>query len=239
MPQCAASVSSRRLSAAEVEPAGQLDGAHDGVDRQFGADQLGLGGQERVVEADVVGDQGAARAARSIRSPTMSANVGWPASISAVRPCTWVGPGSTPGFSRLERLRSTLPSSPTRQRRDADDARLPRTESGRLDVDDRPARAGLGWPAGPRCGSHVRGWHGAPDKPRAASAACRRRVGPLLDCRGWSPLRGRIALAAGSAARWASRVTGRGAGAMIGGLVAMTLDKSILRQLGRAVAPSS
>ncbi|HKV22632.1 MAG TPA: MurT ligase domain-containing protein [Mycobacterium sp.] len=44
--------------------------------------------------------------------------------------------------------------------------------------------------------------------------------------------RGRIALAAGSAARWSSRVTGRGAGAMIGGLVSMTLDKSILRQLG-------
>ncbi|MDO3638479.1 Mur ligase family protein, partial [Mycolicibacterium arseniciresistens] len=46
--------------------------------------------------------------------------------------------------------------------------------------------------------------------------------------------RGRIALGAGSAARWASRVTGRGAGAMIGGLVAMTLDRSILRQLGQA-----
>jgi lipid II isoglutaminyl synthase (glutamine-hydrolysing) len=45
--------------------------------------------------------------------------------------------------------------------------------------------------------------------------------------------RGRAALAAGSAARWASRATGRGAGAMIGGLVAMNLDKSILGQLGR------
>lgn len=44
--------------------------------------------------------------------------------------------------------------------------------------------------------------------------------------------RGRAALAAGAAARWASRVTGRGAGAMIGGLVAMTLDQSILHQLG-------
>ncbi|TFV54671.1 Mur ligase family protein [Mycobacterium sp. PS03-16] len=44
--------------------------------------------------------------------------------------------------------------------------------------------------------------------------------------------RGRLALAAGSGARWASRLTGRGAGAMIGGLVAMTLDRSILRQLG-------
>jgi UDP-N-acetylmuramyl tripeptide synthase len=45
-------------------------------------------------------------------------------------------------------------------------------------------------------------------------------------------LRGRSALALGSAARWASRVTGRGAGAMIGGLVAMTLDPSVLQQLG-------
>lgn len=45
--------------------------------------------------------------------------------------------------------------------------------------------------------------------------------------------RGRVALAAGAAARWASRVTGRGAGAMIGGLVAMTLDRSILGQLGQ------
>ncbi|MGK2879588.1 MAG: MurT ligase domain-containing protein [Mycobacterium sp.] len=44
--------------------------------------------------------------------------------------------------------------------------------------------------------------------------------------------RGRLALAAGSGARWASRVTGRGAGAMIGGLVSMTLDRSILHQLG-------
>src|SRR6201991_3462708 len=44
--------------------------------------------------------------------------------------------------------------------------------------------------------------------------------------------RGRIALAAGASARWASRVTGRGAGAMIGGLVALALDKSVLGQLG-------
>ncbi|BBY45243.1 Mur ligase family protein [Mycolicibacterium celeriflavum] len=45
--------------------------------------------------------------------------------------------------------------------------------------------------------------------------------------------RGRVALATGSAARWASRVTGRGAGAMIGGLVALALDKSLLCQLGQ------
>jgi UDP-N-acetylmuramyl tripeptide synthase len=44
--------------------------------------------------------------------------------------------------------------------------------------------------------------------------------------------RGRVALAAGATARWASRVTGRGAGAMIGGLIAMALDKTMLHQLG-------
>ncbi len=44
--------------------------------------------------------------------------------------------------------------------------------------------------------------------------------------------RARLALGAGAGARWASRITGRGAGAMIGGLVAMTLDRSVLRQLG-------
>jgi UDP-N-acetylmuramyl tripeptide synthase len=44
--------------------------------------------------------------------------------------------------------------------------------------------------------------------------------------------RGHAALGAGAAARWASRLTGRGAGAMIGGLVAMKLDPSILSQLG-------
>ncbi|MDM2034787.1 Mur ligase family protein, partial [Mycobacteroides abscessus] len=45
--------------------------------------------------------------------------------------------------------------------------------------------------------------------------------------------RGRIALAAGSAARWASRISGRGAGSMIGGLIALKLDGSVLAQLGR------
>lgn len=45
-------------------------------------------------------------------------------------------------------------------------------------------------------------------------------------------MRGRLALSAGACVRWASRVTGRGAGSMIGGLVAMTLDRSLLGQLG-------
>src|ERR1044072_6437875 len=49
---------------------------------------------------------------------------------------------------------------------------------------------------------------------------------------GMVTIRGRVALRAGAGSRWASRVTGRGAGAVIGGLGSMTLDKSILRQLG-------
>src|SRR6201988_4041026 len=44
--------------------------------------------------------------------------------------------------------------------------------------------------------------------------------------------RARAALAAGATARGAARGARRGAGAMIGGLVAMTLDRSLLRQLG-------
>jgi lipid II isoglutaminyl synthase (glutamine-hydrolysing) len=62
----------------------------------------------------------------------------------------------------------------------------------------------------------------------AGGAACRAPKMPVM-----VTARGRVALAAGAAARWSSRVTGRGAGAMIGGLVAMTLDRSILGQLGR------
>src|ERR1044072_3131467 len=45
---------------------------------------------------------------------------------------------------------------------------------------------------------------------------------------GMVTIRGRAALTAGAGARWASRVTGRGAGAMIGGLGAVTLDKTLV-----------
>src|SRR3954466_15393743 len=71
-----------------------------------------------------------------------------------------------------------------------------------------------------------RGWHGSPTSPDRWTA-CR-----LPKMPGMVTTRGRVALAAGTGARWASRVTGRGAGAMIGGLVALALDKSVLRQLG-------
>lgn len=51
-------------------------------------------------------------------------------------------------------------------------------------------------------------------------------------------LRGRVATAVGSAATWASRVSGRGSGGMIGGLVSLALDPTLMEQLaaGRRVA---
>ncbi len=44
--------------------------------------------------------------------------------------------------------------------------------------------------------------------------------------------RGRVAMRLASAAAWASRKSGRGKGAMIGGLIALQVDRSIMGQLG-------
>ena len=44
--------------------------------------------------------------------------------------------------------------------------------------------------------------------------------------------RGRVAVAVSRLATWASRVSGRGSGGMIGGLVALKLDPDLMRQLG-------
>ncbi len=46
-------------------------------------------------------------------------------------------------------------------------------------------------------------------------------------------LRSRLACAAADAATWASRKTGRGAGGMIGGLIANAIDPNLLQQLGQ------
>ncbi|BAD55144.1 DUF1727 domain-containing protein [Nocardia farcinica] len=46
-------------------------------------------------------------------------------------------------------------------------------------------------------------------------------------------IRGRIALRAAAAASWASRRAGRGNGSMIGGLIALKIDPTIMTQLGR------
>ncbi|WP_280197606.1 MurT ligase domain-containing protein [Nocardia cyriacigeorgica] len=46
-------------------------------------------------------------------------------------------------------------------------------------------------------------------------------------------MRGRIALRAAAAASWASQKAGRGKGSMIGGLIALKIDPTIMDQLGR------
>ena len=119
-----------------------------------------------------------------------------------------------------------------RQRRDADDACLPRTETRRLDVDDRPSPHRRRWRSAggdPRRLAHVSRMTRCARQARTGNAACRPPTFALLDCRGWLPpegrsaatresrcggqersdrgisARGRVALGAGSAARWASR----------------------------------
>ena len=84
----------------KVEQVGEFEGAQDRRDGQIGAAAVGFGGQERVVEGGVVGDQDAVAQQRRQLS-AMSAYRGWPASMAGVRPWMSVGPGSTPGSSSL------------------------------------------------------------------------------------------------------------------------------------------
>lgn len=44
---------------AKLQPAGQLDRAHDEVNREFGLGDLGLRSEKRIVERDIVRDQSA------------------------------------------------------------------------------------------------------------------------------------------------------------------------------------
>src|SRR5271154_5324613 len=180
----------------------------------------------------------------------------------------WVGPGSTPGLSRLTTDCSTCPSASS-----ASTARLiTRALPGRKpevstsmtaqpasgSVDGRPqgivvelSRINAGFhvelTSPGRCASCrtaelMRPTRCARESAELAIAPppmrptrCARESAELaiaLKLFRVITARARLALAAGAGAQWASRVTGRGAGAMIGGLVAMTLDRSILRQLG-------
>lgn len=52
-------VNTRTSSNASCGPAGQLDRAHDEVNREFGLGDLGLRSEKRIVERDIVRDQSA------------------------------------------------------------------------------------------------------------------------------------------------------------------------------------
>ena len=239
MPQCAASVSSRRLS---VPSSSRRASSTVHITVSIGSsavDQLGLGGQEGVVEADVVGHQRAApqqldQVADDVGEPRLALQ------HLGGQPVHMGGPRVDAGIEQAVDAALDVAVVAEGQRGDADDAGLPGPEAGRLDVDDGPACAGFGCRPAPECGSQFEDRTAARQSLVAlARPSDRPRASGTLNCRGWSPLVDVSRLRPGAAARWASRVTGRGAGAMIGGLVAMTLDKSILRQLGRAGAPSS
>src|SRR5271156_449036 len=180
----------------------------------------------------------------------------------------WVGPGSTPGLSRLTTDCSTCPSassaSTARLMTRALPGRKPEVSTSMTaqpasgSVDGRPhgivvevSRMNAGFhvelTSPGRCASCrtaelMRATRCTRESAELAIAPppmrptrCTRESAELAIALKLSRVitaRGRLALAAGAGARWASRVTGRGAGAMIGGLVAMTLDRSILRQLG-------
>lgn len=97
---------------AQGQPPGQLDRAHHAVDRQFRANQLGFGRQEAVVEAHVVGHQGAAP--QDVTHLVDDVAEGRLALQHLGRQSVHMGgPGIDPGFSKVATLRSTLPSSPT------------------------------------------------------------------------------------------------------------------------------
>ena len=142
-PQCAAKRLEPQVLDAEVEAAGQFDGAHHGVDGQLGADELGLRGQERVVEAHVVRHQRAAPQ-HPVQFADDLAERGLPLEHLRGQAVHVRGPGIDAGVEQGGEAALDVAVVAERQRRDADDACLPRVETRRLDVDDRPARAGLG-----------------------------------------------------------------------------------------------
>ena len=164
-----------QVLAAEVEPAGQLDRAHHGVDRQLHLGQFGLGGQERVVEADVVGHQGAsAQHVDQVGSDVGEARLARRASRRSGRAHGWarVDTGIQQGGDAALDVAVVTEG----QCGDADDAGLPRPEAGRLDVDDSPARAGFGCRPAPGV-AHIVRMARRSDIPSGRSAGDRRVSG--------------------------------------------------------------
>ncbi len=161
---------------AEVESAREFDRAHGGVDRQFGADQLGLGGQEGVIERHVVGHQGAA----SEHTDEFVDDVGerrLARQHVGRQPVHVRRPGIDTGIEQAGEAALDVAVVAHRQSSDADDACLPRAETRRLDVDDRPACTGCGgWPT-PGV-AHVSRMARCADKPGPATPRVAHRLLP-------------------------------------------------------------
>ena len=127
---------------AQFQPAGQLHRAHDAIDRQRDTGQLGLRGQEAVVEGNVVRDQRApAHELDDVADDLAELRLilehlgGQPVNV-----------GGTGIHARIEQAHHGLLDVPLGvecEHRQADDASAARPEAGGLDVDDGPTRIGL------------------------------------------------------------------------------------------------
>ena len=142
-----APVPSQRLQAqvlgVQLEPTRQLHGAHHRVGRQLGPNHFGLGGQEGVVEAHVVGDE-CATAQKFPEGADDVAEARLALEHLGGQAVHMGGPGVDARVEQAVQRLFDVAVVTERQRRDADDAGLPGAEAGCLDVDDDPARPGFG-----------------------------------------------------------------------------------------------
>ena len=162
---------------AQVQPPGQLDGAHDGVDGQFGFGDLGLRGQERVVERDVVRHQRAA----AQQLDHVTDDVGELRLVFEHRGGQAVHVGGTRVHAGIEQADHGLLDSTVgveAQCGEADDPGLTWPEARGLDVDDGPAPVRLAGRPAPGLRFHGvmglmdSGWHVGPTSP-GRCASCR------------------------------------------------------------------
>ncbi|CAG6998989.1 hypothetical protein PICSAR14_03200 [Mycobacterium avium subsp. paratuberculosis] len=161
---------------AQVQPPGQLDRAHHGVDGKFDAGEFGLGGEEGVVEGHVVGDQGAAaqhldHVARDVGELRLVFQHGGGQAVHV---------GGARIHARVEQAHHRLldlAAGVQPEHRKADDASLTRAKARGLDVDDGPSRVRLAGRTTPAHRAHALRMARATD----ITGVPRRRVGVRID----------------------------------------------------------
>ena len=123
---------------AQIQPPGQLDRAHDGVDGKLGVGELGLRGEERVVERDVVRHQRAA----AQHLDHVTGDVGELRLVFQHGGGQAVHVGGTRVDAGVEQADDGLLDAAVgveAEHRQADDPRLTRAKARGLDIDDGPA----------------------------------------------------------------------------------------------------
>ncbi len=136
---------------AQLESAGQFDGAHGGVYGQLRVDHLGLGGQERVIEPDVVRHQSAATEQIDQIADDVG-EAGLALQHLGGQPVDMGRSGIDSGVEQCVEAPFDVAVVAQSQRRDADDPGMSWVETRGLHVDDGPARAVFGCRAAPGAG---------------------------------------------------------------------------------------